>query len=223
MLITFSGLDGAGKSTLIEFLSTALQREQRRVAVLHLNDQVGVYAYLRQLRDLLLRRTAKELPPGEPDPRSQLKAPQGTLRGYLSRIRTAILWNEPVRRLLYPVDLVLFALYRIWLEKCRGRVLIMDRYFYDTLVDISNGRDRIWTRLFERITPQPTLPVFLDVSPEESHRRKGEFSVEYLRRRYQAYQRVFARVPGALHIVNNNLDNSEAVLLGAVRSRTSAR
>ena len=53
MLITFSGLDGAGKSTLIAWLKESLERGNRRVAVFHMNDHVGAYAYLRAVRDRL--------------------------------------------------------------------------------------------------------------------------------------------------------------------------
>lgn len=217
MLITFSGLDGAGKSTLIEFLRTALERQQRPVAVLRLNDQVGIYAYIRMLRDRLLG-CPPALAPGTPDPRAQKsrRPAPGGVRGLLSRLRAAIIWNKPVRRLLYPIDLFIFACQRAYVERLRGRVLITDRYFYDTLVDVSNGPDGLWTRLLERITPAPTVPVLLDISPEESFRRKGEFSVAYLRRRYDAYQRLFERVPGAIRIVNNDLGTTQAVLLQAV-------
>jgi thymidylate kinase len=221
VLITFSGLDGAGKSTLIDYLQGALEAERRPVVVLHLNDQVGVYALLRSLRDRVRGQRGDQLAPGAPDPRSQKlqRPPAGGLRGALGGLRAALLWNKPLRRLLYPFDLLVFLCYRAYLEKVRGRVLIMDRYFYDTLVDVANGRDGPWTRLLERITPMPTVPVFLDISPEESFRRKGEFSIEYLRRRSDAYRHVFARVRGAVRIVNDDLGRTQAALLGAVRAR----
>lgn len=225
MLITFSGLDGAGKSTLIEFLTTTLEREHRPVSVLRLNDEVGVYASLRALRDRILGRRPDDLAPGAPDPRSQKlrrPAPRG-LRGVLSRLRTSLLWNKSFRRFLYPIDLFVFLCYRAYVEKAKGRVLIMDRYFYDTLVDVSNGRERFWTRMLERITPEPTVPVFLDITPEESFRRKGEFTVEYLRRRYDAYHNVFARVPGTVRIVNEDLDATKAALLHAIDDRSGGR
>ena len=225
MLITFSGLDGAGKSTLIEFLSATLEQQRRSVVVLHLNDQVGVYAFLRVLRDWVLGRRLAPLTPGAPDPRSQKigRPSPGGWRGLWSRLRTAILWNKPLRRFLYPVDLFVFLCYRTVVEKAKGRVLIMDRYFYDTLVDVSNGQRRLWTRLLERITPTPTVPIFLDISPEESYRRKGEFSIEYLRRRSAAYQNVFARVPQTVRIVNDDLDATKAALLHVVGNRSGPR
>ena len=218
VLITFSGLDGAGKSTLIEFLTTTLEGRHQPVTVLHLNDQVGVYAFLRGLRNRLRGAPDDELVPGAPDPKSQKlqrPAPRG-LRGALSRLRTALLWNKGLRRLLYPLDLAIFVCYRAYLERARGRVLIMDRYFYDTLVDLTNGRPGPWTRLLERLTPRPTVPVFLDITPEESFRRKREFTIEYLSRRADAYRRVFDRVPNAVRLRNDNLERTKAALLKAI-------
>lgn len=218
VLITFSGLDGAGKSTLIEFLTTTLEGRRQPVTVLHLNDQVGVYAFLRAARDRFRRGREPSLAPGAPDPKSQKlqrPAPRG-IRGALSRLRTALLWNRGLRRLLYPLDLLIFVCYRAYLERARGRVLIMDRYFYDTLVDLTGGRPGPWTRLLERLTPRPAVPVFLDITPEESYRRKREFTIEYLRRRADAYRRVFDRVPGALRLVNDDLERTKAALLQAI-------
>jgi thymidylate kinase len=218
VLITFSGLDGAGKSTLIEFLTATLEGRRQPVTVLHLNDQVGVYAFLRGVRNRLRGAPEDGLVPGAPDPKSQKlqrPAPRG-LRGALSRLRTALLWNKGLRRLLYPLDLAIFVCYRAYLERARGRVLIMDRYFYDTLVDLTSGRPGPWTRLLERLTPRPTVPVFLDITPEESFRRKREFTIEYLSRRADAYRRVFDRVPNAIRLRNDNLERTKAALLKAI-------
>lgn len=218
VLITFSGLDGAGKSTLIAFLTTTLEGRRQPVTVLHLNDQVGVYALLRGLRDLLRGQRAEDLAPGAPDPKSQKlqrPTPRG-VRGALSRLRTALLWNKGLRSLLYPIDLAIFVCYRAYLERAKGRVLIMDRYFYDTLVDLTSGRPGPWTRLLERLTPRPSVPVFLDITPEESYRRKREFTIEYLSRRADAYRRVFDRVPNALRLPNDNLERTKAALLKAI-------
>ncbi|HET9710120.1 MAG TPA: hypothetical protein VFP39_17590 [Gemmatimonadales bacterium] len=222
MLITFSGLDGAGKSTLIEFVRATLAGERRTVRVLHLNDDVGIYALVRGWRDRIRGRRPVELAPGTPDPRSQkLQRPAPTgWRGVASRWRTRLIWNKPVRRLLYLVDLAIFQCYRLWLETVRGRVVIMDRYFYDTLVDVTNGRPRLWTRLLERLTPEPTVPVFLDITPEESFRRKREFSIDYLRHRADVYHTVFARVPGAVRIANTDLERTKAALLDVLHARS---
>jgi hypothetical protein len=139
MLITFSGLDGAGKSTLIAYLEDVFLRRQQRVAVLRLNDELGVHAYLRMVRDRLRNKPQAALAPGIPDPRAQKSrrpGPRG-LPGFWSRLRAMLIWNKVLRRVLYPVDLLIFLGYRAYLEWFGGQVLIMDRYFYDTLVDLT--------------------------------------------------------------------------------------
>ena len=210
MLITFSGLDGAGKSTLIEWLRTELERRARRVAVFHMNDHVGVYAYLRAIRDRLRpRRAAPATPPGDP----------ATPAPLLVTVRNALIWNKSLRRLLYPLDLVVFWFYRLYVEKLRGRVLIMDRYFYDSLVDVSNGRGTRWVRFLARITPTPDLAVFLDITPEESFARKGEYSVEYLRARWHHYRAVAPWVRSALVVDNRDLATTQRQLTRALEER----
>src|SRR3989442_2921238 len=82
----------------------------------------------------------------------------GPARIVLRRIWDAIVWSKLLRRLIYPVDLLLFLCYRAYIEGIRKRVLIMDRYFYDTLVDVADGRGWGWIRLLKLITPTPTLP-----------------------------------------------------------------
>ena len=164
--MTFSGLDGAGKSTLIDWLQQRLAEHNRSATVFHMNDHIGLYAYLRFARD----RVVGAPPP--PDWSAGGAAPDaaapGTWRQRYRRLRYRILWHKGLRRLIYPFDLLVFAVYRFYHEVLHRRVLIMDRYFYDTLVDVFDPRSGWWLRLLERITPTPTLPVFLDVTPEES-------------------------------------------------------
>jgi len=98
-------------------------------------------------------------------------------------------WSKPLRRALYPVDLAIFLAIRFYVATVRRRVLVTDRYFYDTLVDVADDGRWFWVRLLERLTPEPDVPVFLDVSPEESYARKGEYSAGPI-------WRAAARLPG---------------------------
>jgi thymidylate kinase len=229
VLITFSGLDGSGKSSLIAWLRTELERRHRTVAVVHMNDHVGVYAYLRAARTLgqrlLGRPVAPPPPPGVPDLRTtrQPRDEQGQprMRG-LARIRYAIIWNKPVRRILYLVDVAIFLGYRLYAERLRKRVLIMDRYFYDTLVDVADGRGWTWAKLLKRLTPTPDVPVLLDVTPEESFARKGEYSIEYLRRRWTGYQTVFPWVRSSVIVANHDINHTKRILERAVLERLAS-
>ena|SRR5205807_4172256 len=210
MLITFSGLDGAGKTSLIQWLRAHLEHRDRSVAVLHMNEDVGVYAYLQTLRDHV-RGTRR---PADAPPR-----PLNVARTRWERMRDAIVWSKWLRRVLYPVDLMIFLLYRAYLEKLRGRILIMDRYFYDRLVDVADRNGWSLLRVFARLTPTPDLPVFLDITPEESFARKGEYSVEYLRSREARYRAVVPWIRSAVIVPNCGLEAAKRTLARAVAER----
>jgi thymidylate kinase len=200
MLITFSGLDGSGKSTLIQAVTAALEESQTSVVVRHMNYDVGLFPLL----NVIWRRLQRARSTGHPRPPAT--SPGQTSRW--RRLRSAIVWNKPCRRLVYLADLLIFACYRFRIEWLGGRVLIMDRYFYDTLVDVATPHSWGWARLLARITPTPNLPVWLDCTPEEAFARKGEFSVDYLTRRSLAYKRVFGWIPTAMVLDNTDLARS---------------
>ncbi len=216
MLITFSGLDGAGKSTLIAWLRTALEERGVGVTVLHRDHDIGVYAALRALRDGFVSVLPARAPsPASPTPPSGAPSAPGLGR----RVRDAIVWSKLVRRAIYPIDVLLFLAVRVWVELIQGRILIMDRYFYDTLVDVSTGRRWGWIRALELITPTPNLPVLLGTGPEVAYARKGEYSVDYLRSRWWAYRRVFLWVRDALELRNDDPGVAQVALRWAVLGR----
>lgn len=193
MLVTFSGLDGAGKSTLIRRLTQALEKGGRKVTVLTMYDHVGVYAWLRMARD----KGRKSAPDAD--------APSaGTV--------VATLRSSKAKRVALLVDLVAFQFYRVWIELIRRRVLVVDRYFYDSLADVADGKDWTYVRFFLKLTPTPSVPILIDTPPEESYKRKGEYSVEHLTRRRGLYHEIFGRVNRPFIVPNHILEETvEAV------------
>ncbi len=115
-----------------------------------------------------------------------------------ARISSAIAWNRSLRLFIYPLDLLIFLCYRLYVERVKKQVLIMDRYFYDTLVDIAEGSKAKSVRFLMGVTPRPSVPVLIDISPEEAYARKGEHSVDYLRRRRLSYRKLFPKGAGAV-------------------------
>ena len=213
MLITFSGLDGAGKSSLIAWLKDELERRGRAVTVLHMNRDVGLYSVLRVLRDTLT---------GAPrDATARAIALEEVVRrpglvGRLQRLRDALVWSRSLRRLIYPIDLLVFLCCRLYVEALRKRILIMDRYFYDTLVDVARPGGWGWLRWLHRITPTPDVPVLLEISPEAAYARKGEYSLGYLRARETAYGAVFRWVERPLVLQASDLVTSKRALMRVV-------
>ncbi len=192
MLITLSGLDGAGKSTLIQGLLAALEERGVPVAVLHLDHDVGVYAAFRKVRDGGVGPTVSQ--PGDANP------------SLARRIRNAVVWSKVLRRLIYPIDVLVLLCYRAYIEGIQRRILVMDRYHYDTLVDLWSESiwGRLWTRVLKVFTPTPALPILVETRPEVAFARKQEYSVPYLRDRWNAYTRVFGRVANAVKLRNDD-------------------
>lgn len=221
MLITFSGLDGAGKSTLIDYLQGRLEAQRRRTKIFHMNDHIGLYAYLRTVRGWFGGRSPNLGPNGDlaPTQTEPTGLPAAGLAGAYLRVRNALVWSKLLRRLIYPFDLVVFLAYRLYYEKIQGRVLIMDRYFYDTLVDVSDGRRWVWVRLLELITPEPDVPIFIDIGPEEAFARKGEHGLDRLRQRYAAYRSVFPWVRAGVTLVNDDVEITKSSLGRIVEER----
>jgi hypothetical protein len=214
MLITFSGLDGSGKSTLIDRLKSALEAANQSVVVCHMTYDVGLMAAAMAVRNRLRPRSrgGRHAPPIE----------ARHLDSRWKRLRYALVWNKSARRIIYLVDLGIFAVFRFYVERVRGRVLIMDRYFYDTLVDVAGPQSWGWARALSWITPTPHLPVLLDTSPEVAFARKSEYSIDYLARRAVAYRRVFGWVPSAVVIDNVDLPRTMGELGRLVAERRTS-
>jgi len=226
MLITLSGLDGAGKSTQIELLKRSLEQRNKRVAVLHMDHQIGLYAYLQLMRGLIFSSTrgadGQPTKKGESSNRVE-RHKDSWLRAAISRGKYTVLWNKPLRRGVYLVDLAIFLFYRLYIEKLKKQILIMDRYFYDRLVDVA-GAQRGWSyiRFLALLTPTPTLPVYLDITPEEAYARKREFSVAYLRCRQTSYQKVFPLVRSSVVLASGeDIDATARTLEKLAIERTS--
>ncbi|MGH7515387.1 MAG: hypothetical protein ACREOQ_20985 [Gemmatimonadales bacterium] len=222
MLITFSGLDGAGKSTVIRRVQETLEARGRPAVVRHMTYDLGVLATAMTVHIRLLGVAGH----GRRGERRSGHASGTSAAGGAAaatsrwrRLRSAIVWNKPLRRAIYLVDLMIFSVYRLYTERVRRRVLIMDRYFYDTLVDVAEPGGWRWARFLLRITPVPSLAVFLRTTPEEAFARKQEFSVEYLTRRSLVYQRVLEWVPSAVVLDNVDLSRTAGEITRLVEQR----
>jgi thymidylate kinase len=212
MLITFSGLDGAGKSTLIEGLKAFLEEQNHSVTVLTMYNHVGVYAIIRLIRDWL-KKAAKRRKQwirnrGNLNNPERLRA-KDVKQGRDMSLILYLLRSNTVKRWVYVMDLFILLLHRLYLEHVKKQILILDRYFYDSLADVADGNSWFYIRMFMHLTPTPDVPIFVDVSPEKAFSRKGEYSVGHLKRRRPIYMKIFQWVRNPVFIPNNDLDKSK--------------
>lgn len=218
MLITFSGLDGSGKSTLVEYLKETLERQNIGVVVSHMNYDVGLYSLLRSLRTKFARTNGHSKDQAAHAPRD--RAFENNFQTKTAKLRYQLVWNKGLRFLIYPLDVLIFLGYRIYVEGMNQQVLIMDRYFYDTLVDLTGARRSFRTRLLSWLTPAPDLSIYLDCNAERAFGRKNEYSVDFLSGRRLSYLRLVSGLPGMVVIsTDQDLDGTRLCLAGAVRER----
>jgi len=175
-LITFSGIDGAGKTTQIKWLASCLEKRQLRVLQLSFWDHVAVWP---GLRSGLGQRAVGIYCPARAEESFTVKNHKHVRRWYLTAVRSC-LYMLDVLRLRY-------LLARHNLRNCD--VIIFDRYVYDQLANIYSQSvvTRTYIQVLIKQTPSPDLAFILDTSPAEAFRRKPEYPLEFMYKNRRAF------------------------------------
>lgn len=185
-LIIFSGLDGAGKSTQIEFLVDYLRSRGRSLKFIWTRG--GYTTLFNGLKNLLRKLLGGRVPPsGRNEKRKQ------------------VMHSKRVQRLW--LIIALFDLLRVYTFQNRfwlwsGKIVICDRYLIDTLIDFKiNFRDQNVERWFLYklllwTSPRPDISFLMLIPVEEAIKRSGQKdepfpdSPEILTKRLNMYKKL---------------------------------
>ncbi len=176
LLITFSGVDGSGKSTQIENLRSALHAAGLKTSLLAFWDNVVVGVKYREGFVHKVYKSERGVgAPGKPVNRRDKN-----MRG----------WHLTLaRHFLYLLDAI--NLRRVIRKAKRSNVdvVILDRYIYDELsnLNLSNTLSRSFIKCVHWFVPRPDLAYLLDADPVAAYARKPEYPVEFMRKCRQAY------------------------------------
>lgn len=160
-LIAFSGIDGAGKSTQIDLLLRSLRERGKRPV--YLWTRGGYTGPFNALKTLIRRIIGRKFPPsGRNDERDKAFKKK---------------WVRTLWLILAILDLML--VYGIYMRISRtfGRVVIADRYLWDTWIDfrlnfpdVDIDQWILW-KILVWISPKPDAAFLLLVPVEECLRR----------------------------------------------------
>lgn len=177
LLISFSGVDGSGKSTQIENLRSALHAAGLSTTLLAFWDNVVVGVKYREGFVHKVYKSERGIgAPGKPVNRRD----KNVRAWYLTA----------ARHFLYLIDAVNLA--RVVARERRrsnADVIILDRYIYDELsnLNLSNGLSRSFIRMVHAFVPRPDIAYLLDADPDAAYLRKPEYPVAFMKKCRRAY------------------------------------
>ena len=178
-VVSFSGIDGAGKSTQIDALCRLLRARGLHYVLYTFWDDVVAFSRLRER--ISLRAFKGDEGIGSPD------------RPIVRRDKNVSTWYTTIFRLfLYMLDAFSLSVAVSRSAESDADFLIFDRYIYDELANLpmKNSAVRLYVRALLRFIPRPDAALFLDADPEVATTRKPEYPLEFVRRNRDAYHRI---------------------------------
>ncbi len=189
LVVSFSGLDGAGKTTQITSLRQAAADLGLDSDLITFWDDVVVGTRYRQSFVHKVFKSEDGVgAPGKPVERRD----KNVRVGYLT----------VMRHILYLLDAIHLRIVLTRAQRGKARVIVMDRYIYDELTNLplENRFSLAYAVLLAWIAPRPDLAFLLDADPELARARKPEYSVAFMRQSRRSYFRLAQRL-GTMAIV----------------------
>lgn len=202
MVITFTGPDGSGKTTMMDFAVEQLSKKYRRRVI------------LRRHRPSLLPLLSQLL--GKKQDEAAIHTPHsGTNK---SRIGSYLRFGW------YFLDYTIGQWYLYFRYVLPGSIVVYDRYYYDLIVDprrTNLALSGTLPRMLQWCIKRPDVNVLLLGDPETIYARKPELPVAEIRRMNAAYKELFERYDPARFIIlyNEVLQETQSQLITLLKSR----
>jgi thymidylate kinase len=174
--ISFSGIDGAGKSTQILALYKQMRERGLRVRLIAFWNEIARLTRLRESTGHTIFKGDK----GVGTPTAPINRRDKNVRS----------WPMTCLRLfLYFVDAVSARAAMKRARRSDADVVVFDRFVYDELANLtlSNPLIRVYVRMILAIVPRPHISFLLDADPAQARTRKPEYPIEFLHINRRSY------------------------------------
>jgi thymidylate kinase len=190
-IVTFSGIDGAGKTTQILELQSWLRQAGVRTKLFTFWDDVVVFS---RFREFMSHKAFK----GDRGVGSPERPLQRRDKNVSSASVTAMRFG------LYLADAISLAATVRRLRKSEVDVVIFDRYMYDELANLPLRRPlaRMFTRLILGLIPKPDIAYVIDAEPVKAWARKPDYPLEFVSQNRETYV-ALARLVGHITVVEH--------------------
>jgi thymidylate kinase len=204
-VVTFSGIDGAGKSTQIQALQDQLLRRGFHAMVYSFWDDFVVLRRLREFMSYKAFRGDKGVgSPEEPINRKD---------------KNVTAWYTTIARMFfYALDALSLRIALSNLSRGTADFIICDRYIYDELANLPLHRRfvQLYARVLGRFSPRPDVAYLVDAAPEAARVRKPEYPLEFLRRNRDAYLQLSQLVGGMIMIGPGSVEEMSSQVMIAI-------